>query len=346
MKNSCTIVNGLFASIGPGSKFRINVMEIRNEGKLDESKVKDDTVINSKSLLAKQINDMIIWLNLNLDTSMTLKEYNRLNVILTDIYNDFGITDDNDSIFEDLKTKKLKKMPILGDLYDRILNIPELSRIKDSLEIYIHGNCQNMNGQTNIDLENPYIIFDVDEDNIGERLLAAFLFPVYKFVYGIIKAISGMNDNVSIGMNSTSAFYSVSSAVFMDEVWKIMKNRQSAELIQNMVKLIRGYGGATIISTQQVSDLLGEEMKEYGETLLACSAITLLKKIKPRDMPYIRENYSLTDEEAERVIHFKRQQGLLITNGDNMEIILNASPREYAAFNDGTDKRYGKQHIV
>ena len=48
-------------------------MEIRNEGKLDESKVKDDTVINSKSLLAKQINDMIIWLNLNLDTSMTLK---------------------------------------------------------------------------------------------------------------------------------------------------------------------------------------------------------------------------------------------------------------------------------
>ena len=49
-------------------------MEIRNEGKLDESKVKDDTVINSKSLLAKQINDMIIWLNLNLDTSMTLKE--------------------------------------------------------------------------------------------------------------------------------------------------------------------------------------------------------------------------------------------------------------------------------
>ena len=237
-------------------------------------------------------------------------------------------------------------MPILGDLYDRILNIPELSRIKDSLEIYIHGNCQNMNGQTNIDLENPYIIFDVDEDNIGERLLAAFLFPVYKFVYGIIKAISGMNDNVSIGMNSTSAFYSVSSAVFMDEVWKIMKNRQSAELIQNMVKLIRGYGGATIISTQQVSDLLGEEMKEYGETLLACSAITLLKKIKPRDMPYIRENYSLTDEEAERVIHFKRQQGLLITNGDNMEIILNASPREYAAFNDGTDKRYGKQHIV
>ena len=67
-------------------------------------------------------------------------------------------------------------MPILGDLYDRIVNIPELSRIKDSLEIYIHGNCQNMNGQTNIDLENPYIIFDVDEDNIGERLLAAFLF--------------------------------------------------------------------------------------------------------------------------------------------------------------------------
>lgn len=346
MKNSCTIVNGLFASIGPGSKFRINVMEIRSEGKLDESKVKDDTVINSKSLLAKQINDMIIWLNLNLDTSMTLKEYNRLNVILTDIYNDFGITDDNDSIFEDLKTKKLKKMPILGDLYDRIVNIPELSRIKDSLEIYIHGNCQNMNGQTNIDLENPYIIFDVDEDNIGERLLAAFLFPVYKFVYGIIKATSGMNDNVSTGMNSTSAFYSVSSAVFMDEVWKMMKNRQSAEQIQNMVKLIRGYGGATIISTQQVSDLLGEEMKEYGETLLACSAITLLKKIKPRDMPYIRENYSLTDEEAERVIHFKRQQGLLITNGDNMEITLNASPREYAAFNDGTDKRYGKQHIV
>lgn len=91
---------------------------------------------------------------------------------------------------------------------------------------------------------------------------------------------------------------------------------------------------------------MAEEMKEYGETLLACSAITLLKKIKPRDMPYIRENYSLTDEEAERVIHFKRQQGLLITNGDNMEITLNASPREYAAFNDGTDKRYGKQHIV
>ena len=70
------------------------------------------------------------------------------------------------------------------------------------------------------------------------------------------------------------------------------------------------------------------------------------QQIKPKDMPYIRENYSITDEEAEAILHFKRQQGMLITNGDNMQITLNASQREYQAFNDGTDAKYGKQKII
>lgn len=330
-KNSCDIVDGLYVPFGPGSKFRINPMAIRDEGQIDETKIKDDTVINNKSLLAKQINDMILWisLNLDLDSPLTHTEYNKLNIALTEVYMSFGITESNESIYKNIETRELKLMPIIGDLYDHIKEVPELSRISEALEIYVYGNCKNMNGQTNIDLTKDYIVFDVDEDNIGEKLLAAFLFLPFKFVYGEVKASPDR-----------------SSAVFFDEIWKMMKYRSCAEQVQNMVKLIRGYGGGTIISTQQVGDLLGDEMKEYGETLLACSAITLLKKIKPKDMPYIRENYSITDEEAEAILHFKRQQGMLITNGDNMQITLNASQREYQAFNDGTDAKYGKQKII
>lgn len=73
-------------------------------------------------------------------------------------------TDNNDSIFADVNKTSLKKMPILSDFYAAIPNESLYENIKLVLDTWISGSCKNMNGQTNVDLNNPYIVFDCDED--------------------------------------------------------------------------------------------------------------------------------------------------------------------------------------
>lgn len=319
-KKGCDLVNGLYVPIGPGYKTCINIMAIREEGKLDAAKVKDDTAISNKSLLATKINNLVLWIDLLMDIPLNLNETTKLNTILTDLYNEFGISEDNDSIFMDPLKKSLKTMPIIGDLYKKLNGIDGMERIRDALSLFVTGNCQNLNGQTNVDLsEYRYIVFDVDEDNIGDRLLAAFLYIPFDFVYSEIKASPDSND-----------------IVIFDEIWRMTKNRRTAEQVQNIVKVIRGYAGGTIMATQEVKDLLGGENKEFSETLLSNSSITLLLKIKRKDMEYVEKNFTLSESEKFDLMNFRRKNGLLVVNGVNMPIHIETSTREFEFLSDHT----------
>lgn len=317
-KDTCRISGGTFVSLVPGSKDCINIMEIRPESQIDKSKISEDTVVNSKSLLAKKINNIIMWIQLQMDRQLTLKEHNQLNIILTKIYADYGITEDNLSIFEDIEQRTVKKMPIIGDIYKQLANKPELSDLADVLLPYIYGNCKNMNQQTNIDLNNSYILFDIDEDNIGSHLLPAFLYVAFEFTYNEIKSNGHRKD-----------------CIIMDEIWKMLKDKGCAEQVQNTIKLIRGYNGGCILATQELKDLLGA-MAEYGESILNLCDSTIVLKCKDSDLDRIRSRYRLTDKEYDDILTFKRGTGLLVNNGDKIKIRIIPSAYEDAAMADDT----------
>lgn len=321
-RRGCKLTDGLYVQLMPGSKQCINVLEIRPEVEIDRSKIAEDTIISNESLLAKKIKNVIVWLKLLINVEDFEEDlYERLSNILYDMYKDFGITNDNDSIYADETHTVLKTMPILSDLFARIPDEPVFKLIRSSLNQFVNGICSNMNGQTNIDLTNPYIVFDCDENIIGEKLLASFLYIAFDFVDAQVKASESSKD-----------------LVFLDEVWKMLKNAECAKQVHDMIKLIRGYGGGAIIATQELNDCLSH-MKKYGLSILNNSAISLLLKMKPTELQLVQETYRLNPSECEKITKFKRGKGMFISNGDKLIVSITSTPLEDRTLRDRTAKK-------
>lgn len=320
-ENGCRSVNGSYIKLNPGSAQRINIMEIKPEGEIDLTKLEDGTLVQKSSWRSKKINNVITWIQLLLDKPMTTKEYNALNKGLVQIYESYGITEMNESIFEDIKTKKLKLMPIIEDVYNFCGHVPELENIKDTLEIFVHGNCSNMNGQTNVDLRNNYTVYDVDEDEIGEKLLPSFLFIAFDHVYTEIK---GNNKSKDI--------------VFLDEVWKMLKDEESAKQVQNMVKLVRGYGGSTVMATQEIADFM-RAPNGFGKSVLNNSEMSLILNMKSDELDLVKENLKLEEEDCREISMFNRGNALFISNGNKIHVNIRASELERKLFSTDINDR-------
>ncbi len=69
-----------------------------------------------------------------------------------------------------LNDPKPENMPILGDLYDCLREQKErqAQRIATALEIYVNGSLRVFNHQTNVELDNRLICFDIKE--LGKQL--------------------------------------------------------------------------------------------------------------------------------------------------------------------------------
>lgn len=321
-KNGADLVNGLYAQFMPGSKQRINIMEIRPEIAIDTSVLNENTIISNESLLAQKINQLLTWLELSSeDVKITSQMRNKLSGILHNLYASFGITDDNDSIFDDKSSGILKEMPIISDWYNALPDDDIYTPIKEILEPWVSGQCKNMNGPTNIDLDNPYIVFDCNEDIIGKQFLPSFLYIAFITIMEIIKS-SPCKD-----------------ILFFDEVWKIMRNAKCAEQIFEAVKLIRGYGGSTFIVTQEVKDFL-RCAEGYGESIIDNSSLYIFLKMKDNEIKHARSIYNnLTDTDLENITKFKRGDCLVISNGDKIRAKIIPSVLEDKYFADKTSRQ-------
>ena len=69
-----------------------------------------------------------------------------------------------------LADPKPENMPILGDLYNEIKKQPEkeAQRIASALELYVNGSLNVFNHQTNVDIHNRLVCFDIKE--LGTQL--------------------------------------------------------------------------------------------------------------------------------------------------------------------------------
>lgn len=320
----CHNVDGSYIRLGPGQKDRINIMEIRPEGEIKEEYLTDDAIQQGGSWLSNKIISLCTWINLLLlphGRKMTINEYGKMKIILKNIYNTFGITEQNDSIFEDVTIKKIKVMPIIEDWYNEVIKDESLEDLAHILNDFVNGSCSNMNGQTNVDCNNNYIVLDIDEDKIGEELLPAFLYVGFDLFYSVVKENPDVED-----------------LIFFDEAWKIMQVEEAAKQVQNMVRLVRGYGGATIMATQELAVFL-EHSGEYGTAVLSNSDLTIVLNMNEVDLEKAAKLKKLSEQDCENIISFKRGDAMLIAKDDKMQIKIIGSDRESLAFTTDINER-------
>ena len=252
-KRACSKIGGEFIKIAPGSPHCINVMEIRHTISPEMELIDEVDYNDMDSMLARKIQQLMIFFSL-LIPDMTNEEEQMLDEALIKTYNEFGITHDNNSLYADATCfpPKLKKMPILGDLHKHLLENPMTTRIAAIVSRFVTGSAQSFNRQTNVDLTNKYIVLDLSE--LKGKLLPVGMMIALDYVWDNIKA-----DRVK------------KKAIMIDEIWQLIgasSNKLAAEFCLEIFKVIRGYGGAAIAATQDLSDFFSLDDGKYGRAII------------------------------------------------------------------------------
>ena len=324
--NACMKMGGEYIRLAPGSNVCINIMEIRPQVNADGDLLEDaeDMAGMSASLLARKITSLCAFLQLNMqDDKLTVPEKNRFNVLCTKLYANYGITSDNDSIWQNKEKRKLKPMPILQDLNDALKTDPLLSRIKDVLSPYMYGGMfSDFNGETNIDLNNPFLVFDVDKTAIGEDYLPALMYIAFDCCYDLAKQ-SRINKD----------------AIFLDEVWLLMQNEDCGKQVKEMVKIIRGYGSCSVLATQDIGDFLRAQ-DGLGESILVSSKIKFFLRMDEMELKRIASVVSLNKNDVAEFRQFPPHgRVMMMADKDKCLIDLIASDTETETFTTDVNLR-------
>lgn len=312
-RRACNRIGGQFIKIAPGSPHCINIMEIRHTISPEMELIDELDYSEMDSLLAQKIQQLMIFFSL-LIPDMTNEEEQMLDEALIRTYGKFGITHDNDSVYEDRNAvpPKMKTMPILGDLHEELQKNEMTKRIAIIVSRFVTGSAQSFNQQTNVDLSNKYIVLDLSE-------LKGKLLPV-----GMMIALDYVWDKIKSDRTKKKA-------IMIDEIWQLIgagSNRMAAEFCLEIFKVIRGFGGAAISATQDLSDFFGLEDGRYGRAIINNSKNKIILNLEPDEAEFVRDTLKLTKTEIRSITRFERGEALICSNNSKVPVIIKASKEE------------------
>ena len=312
-KRACSKIGGEFIKIAPGSPHCINVMEIRHTISPEMELIDEVDYNDMDSMLARKIQQLMIFFSL-LIPDMTNEEEQMLDEALIKTYNEFGITHDNNSLYADAMCfpPKLKKMPILGDLHKHLLENTMTTRIAAIVSRFVTGSAQSFNRQTNVDLTNKYIVLDLSE-------LKGKLLPV-----GMMIALDYVWDNIKADRTKKKA-------IMIDEIWQLIgasSNKLAAEFCLEIFKVIRGYGGAAIAATQDLSDFFSLDDGKYGRAIINNSKNKIILNLEQDEAQYVKDVLKLTRTEVRSITQFERGEALIHSNNNKVPVVIKASAEE------------------
>jgi len=295
---ACNNISGSFIQISPASRHCINVLEIR---KVDNSinELLDGPVMDRSELAAK-IQRLHVFFSL-LIPDMNHEERQLLDEALIKTYQSKGITHSNDSLIASQNPEQYREMPILGDLHEILAQNKETKRIANILNRLVNGSASSFNQQTNVKLNNKYIVLDISE--LSGDLLTVGMFVALDFVWDRAKE------------NRTEE-----KAIFIDETWQLIgasSNSLAAEFVLEIFKIIRGYGGSAICATQDINDFFALEGGKYGKGILNNAKTKIILNLEDEEAQRVQQILHLSDAEVMAITHFERGNGLISTNSNN-----------------------------
>ena len=163
------------------------------------------------------------------------------------------------------------------------------------------------NGYTNIDMSNPFVVFNVHSllsapDNIKNSQFA----NITSFIW--LAMTKNRNERAILVVDEAHLFIND-------------KCQTTFQFLGELCKRCRKYNGALMITTQNISDFLNPAVERYGSGILNNSSIRLIMKTDGNDLEKIADLYAFNDGEYNLIKHAQRGQGLLVA-GD-MRVFAN-----------------------
>lgn len=285
-------VDGTFIPFKPGSPYCVNLFEIRPE---------DNESFNAQSLRSKKIRDIRIWFMIrgrddDPKEAFSTKDCDMLSTVVCGMYDAVGITEDNQSIL-DFKNEG-KPFPTFSTLDKHCVEelkkttwteseINSLDKIRRCIRPCISGGARNLNGQTNVSLDNPWVVFDVDVDVCGDMM------PEYYYIaMGICKADAKRDQLEQV-------------ILFYDELQEVL-TPTTAKDVAEQYSTLRSYGSGVFCATQSVENLNiasdSTNGRDIKTTILANSDIRILLQMKENELPNLKKAFSLQDEALEYLL--------------------------------------------
>ncbi len=213
--------------------------------------------------------------------------------------------------------KAKEQQPLLEDLY---VQLKELGQMKlcERLEKYISGSLANVfNAQTNIELKNRLVIFDIKD--LPESLRQIMMLIISNFVQNQVKASPEKR------------------LLIIDEGWLLLEHEESARFVAGLVRRARKYYLGVSIISQQANDFL---KSDYGRAIASQSALRILMRQDTTTIKNVVSEFNLSEYEQSYLLTCERGDALLVADQNHVAVKVVASDKEHPLITTNPQELY------
>lgn len=203
--------------------------------------------------------------------------------------------------------KKAKSTPpLLEDLYAKLSSLGQL-KLCERLEKYISGSLADVfNAQTNINLDNRLVIFDIKD--LSESLRQIMMLIISNFVSNQVKARPEKR------------------LLVIDEGWLLLQHDESARFVAGLVRRARKYYLGVSIISQQANDFLHSD---YGRAIASQSSLRILMRQDTTTIKNVVSEFNLSEYEEHFLLTCGRGDALIIADQNHVAVHIVASAKEH-----------------
>ncbi len=297
-KQLTSSVNGTYIKLSVKSKEKINPFDFSISSYSDEND------------LAEHIQDLTEIVSLMVG-GLSTEERAVIDKALLQTYKDHGWTmyySYTPKVNRDPRGRKLrpKSYPLLKDFYQTLRKMKQKD-LCNRLERFVKGSLSTVfDSQTNIELNNRLVIFDIKD--LNESLRQIMMLVIANFVHSQVKTKPQKR------------------ILLIDEGWMLLQEEESARFISGLVRRARKYYlGVTIIS-QQANDFLNQE---YGRAIASQSSLRILMKQDTTTIKKVTQEFNLSEYEQHYLLTCDRGEALIIADQNHVALKVVASEKEH-----------------
>ena len=197
-------------------------------------------------------------------------------------------------VYQDyLNDPRPENMPILEDLYNllRAQDEKEAQYIATALEIYVTGSLNVFNHQSNVDINNRIVCYDIKE--LGKQLKKIGMLVVQDQVWNRV--------TINRAAHKSTRYY-------IDEMHLLLKEEQTAAYTVEIWKRFRKWGGIPTGITQNVKDLLSSR---EVENIFENSDFVYMLNQAGGDRQILAKQLGISPHHLSYVTHSSEGEGLL-----------------------------------
>lgn len=196
--------------------------------------------------------------------------------------------------------------PLLEDLYAQLRTLGQM-KLCEKLEKYISGSLADVfNSQTNIELDNRLVIFDIKD--LPESLRQIMMLIISNFVKNTVMAKPEKR------------------LLVIDEGWLLLEHEESARFVAGLVRRARKYYLGVSIISQQANDFL---KSDYGRAIASQSALRILMRQDTTTIKGVVDEFNLSEYEQSFLLTCERGDALIIADQNHVAVQVVASDKEH-----------------